>query len=56
LINETARKSFQGLGKPEPLRHQLKGWWRPSISDEYRLVYGVIDDALVIAACRLHYE
>ena len=56
LINEAARDPFSGIGKPEPLRHQLKGWWSRRINDEHRLVYCVTDEAIVIAACRLHYE
>lgn len=56
LINETAREPFQGLGKPEPLRHQLKGWWSRRVNDEHRLVYRVTEEAIIVAACRLHYE
>lgn len=56
LINESARDPFSGIGKPEPLRHQLKGCWSRRINDEHRLVYRVTDDAIIIAACRLHYE
>jgi toxin YoeB len=56
LINETARDPFTGIGKPEPLRHQLKGWWSRRINDEHRLVYQVTDGGITIAACRMHYE
>jgi len=56
LINETARNPFTGIGKPEPLRHQLKGWWSRRINDEHRLVYRVTEETIVIAACRMHYE
>jgi toxin YoeB len=56
LINESARDPFTGIGKPEPLRHELKGWWSRRINDEHRLVYRVTNEAIVIAACRLHYE
>jgi toxin YoeB len=56
LINETARNPFTGIGKPEPLRHQLKGWWSRRINDEHRLVYRVTEEAIVITACRMHYE
>ncbi len=55
LISETSRDPFRGIGKPEPLRHQLKGFWSRRINDEHRLVYQVTEDALVIAACRFHY-
>ena len=54
-ITETARDPFQGIGKPEPLRHQLKGFWSRRINDEHRLVYQVTQDALIIASCRFHY-
>ena len=56
LISEAARDPFTGIGKPEPLRHQLKGWWSRRINDEHRLVYRVTDEAIVIASCRMHYE
>ena len=56
LINETAGEPFTGIGKPEPLRHQLKGWWSRRINDEHRLVYRVSDQSIVIASCRMQYE
>lgn len=55
LITETSRDPFHGIGKPEPLRHQLKGFWWRRINDEHRLVYQVVEDALVIALRRFHY-
>ena len=55
LISETARDPFRGIGKPEPLRHQLKGFWSRRINDEHRLVYQVTAEALIIASCRFHY-
>jgi toxin YoeB len=55
LINESARDPFSGIGKPEPLRHQLKGYWSRRINDEHRLVYKVTDEAIIIASCRMHY-
>lgn len=55
LITETARDPFHGIGNPEPLRHQLKGFWSRRINDEHRLVYQVADDALMVASCRFHY-
>ena len=55
LITETSRDPFRGIGKPEPLRHQLKGFWSRRITDEHRLVYQVTEDTLVIASCRFHY-
>ena len=55
LIAETSRDPFHGIGKPEPLRHQLKGFWSRRINDEHRLVYQVTEEALIIASCRFHY-
>lgn len=55
LIRDIQRSAFTGLGKPEPLRHEMKGYWSRRITDEHRLVYKVTDDAILIAACRYHY-
>lgn len=56
LIRDIQRSSFTGLGKPEPLRHQLKGYWSRRITDEHRLVYKVTEDAVIVASCKYHYE
>ncbi|HYF06619.1 MAG TPA: Txe/YoeB family addiction module toxin [Acetobacteraceae bacterium] len=60
LIRDTRRNPFQGLGKPEPLRNQLAGWWSRRISAEHRLLYRVVgkgeEQCLEIAACRYHYD
>jgi toxin YoeB len=55
LIEESSRSPFTGTGKPEPLKHELAGWWSRRITDEHRLVYRVRDGALEIAQCRFHY-
>jgi toxin YoeB len=55
LIKEIQRKPFEGIGKPEPLKHNLSGYWSRRINQEHRLVYKVADDALLIALCRYHY-
>lgn len=55
LIKEASRTPFQGIGKPEPLRGDLSGWWSRRITQEHRLVYRVKDEALEIAQCRYHY-
>jgi len=55
LITETAREPFSGLGKPEPLRHQLKGCWSRRVDQEHPLVYRVTDEAITILSCRDHY-
>lgn len=56
LIEDARRNPFEGLGKPEPLRHQLAGFWSRRISGEHRFVYAVEDDDLLIAQLRFHYE
>ena len=55
LIRETQREPFTGLGKPEPLKHELSGCWSRRISQEHRLVYQVQKDKIRILACRYHY-
>jgi toxin YoeB len=56
LIADTLRNSFSGIGKPEPLKHDLKGCWSRRITDEHRLVYKVTDDLIIVLSCRFHYE
>ena len=58
LIKDIRRDPFKGLGKPEPLKFHLKGWWSRRITGEHRLVYrvsGANADLLEIAQCRYHY-
>ncbi|KXS37331.1 MAG: YoeB toxin protein [Halomonadaceae bacterium T82-2] len=55
LIKEIQRTPFEGIGKPEPLKHGLAGYWSRRINDEHRLVYKVTEDALLIAQLRYHY-
>lgn len=55
LIQETLRSPFEGTGKPEPLRHELKGAWSRRITQEHRLVYLVSQERVRILACRYHY-
>ncbi|QQD25065.1 Txe/YoeB family addiction module toxin [Venatoribacter cucullus] len=55
LIKETLRNPFEGIGKPEPLKHNLTGYWSRRINEEDRMVYKVTDDALLIAQLRYHY-
>jgi len=55
LIKETQRNPFEGIGKPEPLKHNLTGCWSRRINEEDRMVYKVTDDALLIAQLRYHY-
>ena len=55
LIQEVRREPFSGLGKPEPLKHALAGFWSRRITDEHRMVYRVEGDALLLAQLRYHY-
>lgn len=55
LIREIQRSPYEGIGKPEPLKHGLSGYWSRRITDEHRIVYKVDDDAIFIAQARYHY-
>ena len=55
LITDTMRNPFEGIGKPEPLKHR-QGYWSRRIDDKNRVVYKVDGDSLVIAAVRGHYD
>ncbi len=55
LIQDIVRSPFEGIGKPEPLKHGLAGYWSRRINDEHRLVYKVEGDAVYFAQCRYHY-
>lgn len=55
LIVDAKRSPFQGIGKPEPLRENLAGFWSRRIDETNRLVYAVDEHALTIIACRYHY-
>ena len=56
LIKDIDRSPFSGLGKPEPLKHELKGLWSRRITKEHRLVYKVTEEEIVIVSCRFHYQ
>ncbi len=55
LIREIQRDPFNGVGKPEPLKHALSGFWSRRINDEHRVVYRIEGDQLQIAQLRFHY-
>jgi toxin YoeB len=55
LIEDISRNGNEGIGKPEPLRHEWAGWWLRRITQEHRLVYRVVSDGVEIAVCRFHY-
>lgn len=56
LIKDIQRDTFRGIGKPEPLKEDYNGWWSRRIDEENRIVYREKDGAIVIAACKGHYE
>lgn len=55
LLDEIRRTPFTGTGKPEALKHNLKGLWSRRITDEHRLIYKITDDLIIVTACREHY-
>ena len=55
LIQEILRSPFDGIGKPEPLKENLSGYWSRRIDDSHRLVYFVSNERVTIIACRYHY-
>ncbi|ESQ87539.1 toxin YoeB [Asticcacaulis sp. AC460] len=55
LIKDVIRSPFEGIGQPEPLKHDWSGYWSRRIDQEHRLIYRVTDDAILIAQCRFHY-
>ncbi|MDX8397261.1 MAG: Txe/YoeB family addiction module toxin [Mariprofundaceae bacterium] len=55
LIKDVKRDSFSGIGKPEPLRESLSGFWSRRIDDTHRLVYAIDDVYITIISCRKHY-
>ena len=55
LIKDVQRSPFEGIGKPESLKHALSGYWSRRINDVHRFVYKVNDDAMFIAQLRYHY-
>ncbi|MDC1287585.1 Txe/YoeB family addiction module toxin [Gammaproteobacteria bacterium] len=55
LIKEITRDPFDGIGKPEPLKHALSGYWSRRINDEHRIIYKLQGDCLLIAQLRYHY-
>lgn len=56
LIEDICRNGYEGIGKPEPLRQNLSGFWSRRITTEHRIVYAIEADTIQIVACRTHYE
>lgn len=55
LLKDIARQPFEGVGKPEPLKYTLNGYWSRRINDEHRLVYTVKNKQIIVIQCRYHY-
>lgn len=56
LLRDAREHPFTGIGKPEPLKHDLSGYWSRRITREHRLVYTVETDLLIVHQCRFHYS
>ena len=56
MIDETLKDPFSGIGKPEPLKNELSGWWSKRIDGEHRLIYRQEGEVLIIAQARGHYD
>lgn len=56
LIKDIQRQPFDGIGSPEPLKHNLTGYWSRRINKEHRLVYKVSESQIIIVQCRYHYS
>ena len=56
LLKDIKRDAFKGLGKPEPLKHELAGCWSRRITDEHRLVYKISGNNIIIYSCKGHYS
>lgn len=56
LLKDIERHPFEGIGKPEPLKYGLSGWWSRRLNDSERLVYRVSGDEIEILSCRYHYS
>ncbi len=55
LLKDIQREPFDGIGKPEPLKHALSGYWSRRINDEHRIVYKIDNESVLIAQLRYHY-
>lgn len=55
LLDDTRQNPFQGIGKPEPLKHSLTGCWSRRITKEHRLVYKVTAESIIVISCMYHY-
>ena len=55
LLQEITRQPYEGIGDPEPLKHNWSGYWSRRVDREHRLVYKVRDKGIVVVQCRYHY-
>lgn len=56
LIRDIERHGNSGIGKPEPLKHELSGYWSRRITEEHRLIYSLDENNLYVISCRMHYR
>ena len=56
LLKEIERENFKGIGKPEPLKGELSGFWSRRIDDKNRIVYRIVEGRLEILSCKGHYD
>ncbi|HNR86131.1 MAG TPA: Txe/YoeB family addiction module toxin, partial [Taishania sp.] len=56
LLKDIPRNPFEGIGKPEPLKHKYAGFWSRRIDEEHRLIYRFEEASILIAKCRFHYD
>ncbi|MGP2571385.1 Txe/YoeB family addiction module toxin [Ornithobacterium rhinotracheale] len=56
LLKDISRTPFEGIGKPEPLKHKYSGFWSRRIDDEHCLIYRYEEDKILISKCRFHYD
>jgi len=56
LLKDIERNCYEGIGKPEPLKHERQGYWSRRIDDANRLVYRIVNNHIEIAQCRAHYD
>jgi toxin YoeB len=56
LLKDISKTPFDGIGKPEALKHKYKGFWSRRITDEHRLIYQIKNDEIRVVKCRFHYD
>ena len=56
IIRDIERSPYEGIGKPEPLKHKYRGFWSRRIDDEHRIIYRINEGEIWIVKCRFHYD